>query len=149
MTDKDFVDDPCADPNGDCAKAISMVNLYLDNVLEVNDQSFLSNHIDDCPDCKHGFEFESAFHGRMKTINPIPMPEIVKNNIMLALGFPGMSDPMKGAFSALGAPDVALDESFQAKFGIPRGDIPRGEIPSTQEIRKDLDSSSQPDTSSD
>jgi|GEM_PF-3057125 len=121
--------DPCEDSDGDCHKATTLVDKFIDNILEDSERLFIERHLSNCPGCSHGFEFESMFHIRMKSVAPISMPSDVKENILLALGFPGMSNPMKGAFSAMGSQDAQIDEQITDQMGIPKGDIPKGTIP--------------------
>lgn len=75
-------------------------------------------------------------------MSPIQMPNTVKENILMALGFPGMSEPMKGSFSALGSVDASVDSSISSQFGIPKGSIPTGEIPRSPFFDESGDSSS-------
>ena len=77
------------------------------------------------------------------------MPFDVKENIMLALGFPGMSNPMSGSFSSFGVPDALVDPEISSQFGIPKGKIPQGEIPRSEFFSKSEDSSSQSTTEDD
>jgi len=136
-------DDPCADPNSDCGKATALVDKYIDDLLDDSEKMFVSGHLSGCPGCTHGFEFESSFHIRVQSISPIQMPIDVKENIMLALGFPGMTAPISGSFSALGAPDAFVAGELSSQFGIPKGEIPRSEIPKSEFFRESDDSSSQ------
>lgn len=129
MNDEDSVMQDCDDSHGDCSKASALVDRYIDGILETNEQSFLQTHLGDCPGCAHGFEFESSFHVRVQSLTPICMPADVKSHIMLALGFPGITDAMPSSFSAMGSPDGRVDGDISSQFGIPRGDIPRGIIP--------------------
>lgn len=128
---KDIVND-CDDSDGDCSKAAALVDRYIDNVIDDDERSFINRHLADCPGCHHGFEFESMFHVRIQTLSPISMPLDVKENILLALGFPGMTDAPPGTFSALGSSDAAIDPDLSSQFGIPQGSIPRGEIPRSE-----------------
>ena len=120
-------DDPCSGLPDDCAKAASLVDLYIDGVLEVDDRTFIQKHLDGCPGCKGGYEFESAFHLRVRSLAPIYMPDEVKSHIMLALGFPGMSSPSE----------------ISSQMGIPRTEIPRGQIPKSGFFGSDDASSSE------
>ncbi|HMS24257.1 MAG TPA: zf-HC2 domain-containing protein [Acidimicrobiia bacterium] len=136
------VDNPCDDSKGDCSKAASLVDRYIDNVLDDGERSFIAQHLSDCPGCNHGYEFESTFHARVQSLEPIQMPQSVRENIMLSLGFPGMSDPMSGTFSSLGTQDARIDGDISSQFGIPQGEIPRGEIPRSDFFTDESDSSS-------
>ncbi len=126
---KDDSVEPCDDSDGDCGKASALVNKYIDDIIDDDERSFINQHLSDCPGCDHGYKFESSFHVRIQSLSPIEMPPDVKENILLALGFPGMTDPSSATFSALGAPDGQLDPDISSLFGIPQGTIPRGEIP--------------------
>lgn len=135
-------EDPCADGEGDCSKASSLVDFYLDEALELEDRNFIQRHLDECPGCKGGYEFESAFHMRVRALAPIYMPDEVKTQISLALGFPGMSKPIDNSLSALGSPNAGIDPSISSQMGIPKGEIPRGEIPKNDFFAIDDPSSS-------
>ncbi|MFN8016447.1 MAG: zf-HC2 domain-containing protein [Acidimicrobiia bacterium] len=113
----------------DCFKVTALVNRYIDNLLDDNEITFVQNHLANCPGCNHGYEFESLFHMRVKSLTPIHMPEEIKSSIMLSMGFPGMSEPMKGSFSPFGSRDAVIDKEISSQMGIPKGEIPRGEIP--------------------
>lgn len=149
MTDGKMHNDPCADGDGDCQKAASLVDFYIDNLLESSDKQFINQHIADCPECKHGFDFELSFHDRVRKLTPLPLPDVVRSNIMLALGFPGISDPIKGSFSTLGSVHDIDNNSISSGFGIPQGQIPKGEIPSTEKFSPGSDSSSSNDEGTD
>jgi hypothetical protein len=118
---------PCDDSQGDCGKAKKLVDSYIDGVLNPQEFNFVQSHLDDCPPCADGFSFEKTFHDRMRAINPVRMPDEVKSHIMLSLGFPGMGEPMTGAYSAMGI--SGSPEAPTRDTGIPNGDIPRGTIP--------------------
>ena len=62
-------DDPCSDPNSDCGKAASLVDKYVDDLLDDSEKSFVNKHLSDCPGCTHGFEFESSFHARIQSMS--------------------------------------------------------------------------------
>ena len=128
-------EDPCEDSEGDCNKASSLVNKFIDNILDDDEKGFVQRHLSDCPGCSHGFEFESMFHLRMASITPIPMPSEFKENLLLALGFPGMADSMKGSFAALGSPDADINTDILGQMGIPKGEMPKGEIPKSRFFR--------------
>ena len=139
---KEIEGDPCKEFGIDCEKAESLVDRFIDDILDDDEKSFIRSHLKNCPGCNHGFEFESMFHVRMKSMAPISMPLEVKENIMLALGFPGMSEPMKGSFSALGSPDAMVEGELSSQFGIPKGKIPKGQIPRNDFFSDTGDSSS-------
>lgn len=135
-------DDPCKDAKGDCNKATNLVDKYIDGLLDATERAFIKKHLMDCPGCNHGYEFEAMFHTRVSSISPVKMPVDVKENILLALGFPGLTSPMSGSFSALGSPDAAIDGTISSQFGIPKGSIPKGEIPRSDFFDDPGDSSS-------
>jgi hypothetical protein len=122
----------CDDSNGDCTKAAELVNKYIDGILEDADRVFIRRHLDGCPGCKHGYDFEASFHIRVKSLKPVCMPEEVKSHIMLALGFPGMSSPTPGSMAVMDSPDVSVPGDISAQMGIPRGEIPQGQIPTNE-----------------
>jgi len=138
----DTVEDPCADDPDDCMKASSLVDLYIDGILEVDDRTFVQRHLDDCPGCRGGYEFESAFHMRVRSLAPVYMPDEVKSQILLSLGFPGMNKAIDNSMSALGAPDVNVNPIISSQMGIPKGEIPKGEIPKNDFFNRDEPSSS-------
>ena len=121
--------DPCEDSNGDCTKATSLVDKFIDDILDDSERLFIERHLSGCPGCSHGFQFESMFHVRLSSLSPVSMPLDVKENLLLALGFPGITSPMKGSFSALGSQDASISEEISSQLGIPKGGIPQGEIP--------------------
>lgn len=125
-----------------CSKANELVFEYIDGLLDETMRMSVQEHINGCPDCKHGYEFENAFHMRIRNLKPVCMPEEVKGQIMLALGFPGMSAPVAGSLSPLGSPDVTLHGEIASQMGIPKGEIPKGTIPGSQFFSQSEDLSS-------
>lgn len=132
---------PCPGSMQDCNKAASLVNKYLDDLLDDSEKTFISKHLLDCPGCSHGYEFESSFHIRMRSLAPIAMPIEIKENILLSLGFPGISSPISGSFSAVGSPDATIAPEISSQMGIPKGSIPKGDIPKSDFFRTNPDSS--------
>ncbi len=139
----------CVDSDGDCNKANELVDKYIDGILEDTDRVFIQRHLDGCPGCKHGYDFESSFHIRVRSLKPICMPQDVKSQIMLALGFPGMTTPSPSTLSAMGAPDIGVSDEISSQMGIPRGDIPQGSIPTHDFFLKQGDLSSSDDNDQD
>lgn len=125
--------DPCDESLGDCSKAALLVDKFIDDILDDSERTFVENHLSRCRGCSNGFHFETSFHTRLRALSPTPMPTDVKENILLALGFPGLGSPMNGAFSAVGpTPDIAPIEQLADQMGIPKGEIPKGIIPKSQ-----------------
>lgn len=138
-----MIDDPAGNPcghGGDCSKAESLVDKYVDNQLDPTEALFISQHLIDCPGCNHGFQFESLLHTRIRSVSPIHMPVELKEKILLSLGFPGISDPVQNSFSASDLDAKPIDSP---NFSIPKGEIPRGQIPSGDIFSTDPNSSDQ------
>ena len=55
--------DPCEGSQEDCSKASSLVNKFIDDILDDSERLFVERHLSDCPGCSHGYEFESMKHG--------------------------------------------------------------------------------------
>lgn len=101
----------CAQCN--CSKASNLLYSYLDDILAQADKDFINQHLNDCPGCKGGYEFETNFRSRLRSLKPVCVPQEVKNQIMLSLGFPGMTNNPNQPIS----------------LGIPKGEIPSSPIP--------------------
>lgn len=131
----------CSDPASDCFKAQNLLDKYVDNELDEHERGFIDSHLSLCQGCHDGFQFESAFMARVHSLSPVQMPNEVREHIMLALGFPGISEPISGLMSAVGLDSVQEKNAVISpdNMGIPRGSIPRGEIPSSEFFERSRD----------
>ncbi len=110
MINKATSGNDCGDHGGDCDKAEKLIHSFIDGLLKDAEDIFIRRHLDNCPGCKDGYRFEETFHLRVRALKPVCMPKEVKDQIMIALGFP------KASANEDGSP-------------IPKGVIPKGEIP--------------------
>lgn len=69
-----------------------IVDKYIDGYCDESEISFIDSHATGCVDCKDGIDFELKFRDRIKALKPECMPEDVKNQVLMSLGFPGMSE---------------------------------------------------------
>jgi mycothiol system anti-sigma-R factor len=70
----------------DCDEAIVRIYQYLDGELTVWRRSAISRHLDECPPCAHGFDFEIELRQVVASKCRDEVPPELKRRIALAIG---------------------------------------------------------------
>jgi mycothiol system anti-sigma-R factor len=70
----------------DCDKAIHRIYSYLDGELTVWRRWAITRHLDDCPPCAHGFDFELELRQVIASKCRDEVPPGLKRRIAEALG---------------------------------------------------------------
>jgi mycothiol system anti-sigma-R factor len=72
----------------DCDKAIHRIYSYLDGELTVWRRRAIARHLDDCPPCAHGFDFEIELRQVIASKCRDEVPPDLRRRIAAALGVP-------------------------------------------------------------
>jgi mycothiol system anti-sigma-R factor len=71
----------------DCDKAIYQIYEYLDGELTVWKRLAITRHLDDCPPCAHGYDFEIELRQVVASKCRDEVPLELKRRIADALGY--------------------------------------------------------------
>jgi mycothiol system anti-sigma-R factor len=71
----------------DCDKAIYQIYEYLDGELTVWKRLAITRHLDDCPPCAHGYDFEIELRQVVASKCRDEVPPELKRRIADALGY--------------------------------------------------------------
>jgi len=71
----------------DCEKAILQVYAYLDGELTVWKRIAIARHLDECPPCLQGFEFEIEIRRVIVSKCTEEVPDHLRRRVAEALGF--------------------------------------------------------------
>jgi mycothiol system anti-sigma-R factor len=71
----------------DCDKALIQIYQYLDGELTVFKRMAITRHLDDCPPCAHGYDFEIELRQVVAAKCRDEVPPELKRRIAEALGF--------------------------------------------------------------
>jgi mycothiol system anti-sigma-R factor len=71
----------------DCDKAIYQIYEYLDGELTVWKRRAITRHLDDCPPCAHGYDFEIELRQVVASKCRDEVPPELKRRIADALGY--------------------------------------------------------------
>ena len=77
----------------DCEKAIHRVYYYLDGELTVWRRRAITRHLDECPPCAHGFDFEIELRQVIASKCRDEVPPSLRRRIAAALGEALPDDP--------------------------------------------------------
>lgn len=77
----------------DCDDAIYRIYQYLDGELTVWRRRAISRHLDDCPPCAQGFDFEIELRQVIASKCRDEVPPELKRRIAEAIGVPIDADP--------------------------------------------------------
>jgi mycothiol system anti-sigma-R factor len=81
----------------DCDKAIHRIYSYLDGELTVWHRWSIARHLDDCPPCAQGFDFEIELRQVIASKCRDEVPPHLKRRIAAALGKPLPDEPGEAA----------------------------------------------------
>jgi mycothiol system anti-sigma-R factor len=87
----------------DCEKAIYRVYGYLDGELTVWRRWTIRRHLDKCPPCAHGFDFELELRQVISTKCREDVPPELKRRIAESLGLPLPDEPDSATDTATGS----------------------------------------------
>ena len=81
----------------DCEKASVRVYHYLDGELTVWRRWSIKRHLDRCPPCAQGFDFELELRQVISSRCRDEVPDDLRRRIADALGEPALGEPSSGA----------------------------------------------------
>jgi mycothiol system anti-sigma-R factor len=77
----------------DCDKAIYQIYAYLDGELTIWKRRAITRHLDDCPPCAHGYDFEIELRQVVAAKCRDEVPPDLKARIAEALGYTVETEP--------------------------------------------------------
>jgi mycothiol system anti-sigma-R factor len=80
----------------DCAESVRELYMFLDGELTVERRLAIRGHLEGCPDCYGGFDFEAELRQVVSTSCREELPPALRNRVAVALARLLVDDPERG-----------------------------------------------------